>query len=59
MTRKELFNKIGLKNNQLISTNFGLMDVLGVTDDIVSYGFLANGRTDTMPAEDFCAKFQK
>lgn len=62
MTEKELREKCGLKNGELISTNKGLADILGVGKDPktgeekVALGFLANGQVITEPVTSVITK---
>jgi len=42
MTEEELREKCGLRKGQLIDTNIGLLDILGVKDNTVVLGVLAN-----------------
>jgi len=43
MTEQELREKIGIKENELVNTNMGALDIFDVKDDIVYFGFLAFG----------------
>ena len=62
MTEQELRKKCGLKPTQLISTNKGLADILGIGKDRetgeekVALGFLANGKIITEPVESVIKK---
>ena len=62
MTEQELRKRCGLKPNQLISTNKGLVDILGVgrdpktDEEKVVLGFLATGRVVTEPINSVIKK---
>lgn len=62
MTEQEFRERCGLKTNQLINTNKGLADILGVGKDPktgeekVTLGFLATGRIITEPIESVIKK---
>lgn len=59
LTRAELMDKIGYKENDLINTNRGYMDVLEVDGDSVVLGFLAGGSPIREKITDFLDKFRK
>ena len=44
MTEEELREKCGMKKGELIDTNIGLLDILGVRGDIALIGVLATGK---------------
>lgn len=56
MTEKELRDKIGIGPNDLFSTNLGMIDIFGVKDGKISYGFLASGNVMTESIESFMSK---
>jgi hypothetical protein len=57
MTEKELREKIGLKENELLNTSIGHIDIFGVKDNIVSYGSLAGGNVMSETVEEFLSHF--
>ena len=57
MTEKELRDKIGIGERQLVNTNKGLMDILYIHDNKVFFGFLAFGSVQSEPIEEFLEKF--
>jgi len=44
MTEEELREKCGMKKGELIDTNIGLLDILGVRGDTALIGVLATGK---------------
>ena len=58
MTRKELCAFIGIAENQLLMSSYGLVDIMGVCDGKVSYGFLSKGRIMTEGIDEFLARFE-
>lgn len=66
-SRSKMMELIGYKENELISTNIGLIDVFAVGVDVfsddetehVSYGFLHNGAVQCDTVEEFIGKFGK
>lgn len=65
MTEQEFREKCGLGPKQLISTNLGLADILGVGKDPktgeekVALGFLANGKVITESIKSVIGKLTK
>lgn len=59
MTEKELRDKIGVSEKGLIDSSSGLIDIFGVRDDKVSYGFLSNGKIVTEGIDVFIERFSK
>jgi hypothetical protein len=57
MTEKTLREKCGIGPTECPNTSMGVMDIFGVKDDVVSFGFLMGGRTQEMTTQDFIAKF--
>lgn len=55
--RKELLEKLGFKENQLIDTNLGALDIFTVSEDKVTYGFLAKGNIQTESVDEFLKHF--
>lgn len=57
MTKKDLMQAIGKKENDLIHTNQGLMDIFRVSDGNVYYGLIASGKQDSISIKHFLVKF--
>ena len=57
MSKKELMDKIGYKEGDLINTNKGYMGILQVTGNKVSIGFLSTGNILEVALKDLLAKF--
>ena len=57
MTEKEVRNRIGVKTEELVETNKGLLDLVKVENDKVHYGFLGGGGIQIEPVDDFLAHF--
>jgi len=58
MTEKELRKKIGIGDKDLIGSPQGLVDILGVQDDIVTLGYLAGGGIRKVEVETFLKGFR-
>ena len=56
---KDLRKKLGLKKNQMISTNKGALDVFTVKRGRIYYGFVGTGHTDDEPIDDFIKRFAR
>ena len=59
MTEKELRDKVGVGEKGLLDSSNGLIDIFGVRDNRVSYGFLASGKTVTESIDAFMGRFGK
>lgn len=59
MTEKELRDRCGLKDGELINTDLGLMDILSVKEDKVSLGLLASGRVIVETADSVIKKLAR
>lgn len=59
MTEKELRKICGLKDDELINTNRGALDIFGVKNDYVSYGFLAEGAVLIETVDSFLEKISE
>lgn len=57
MTEKELRKEIGISPTGLLNSTKGLVDIFGVKDDKVRYGFLAGGDIVTETTNEFLARF--
>ena len=58
MTEEQLREECGLKPGELINTNLGLIDILGVKDGMVTLGKLAGGEPFTESVESVIAKLK-
>lgn len=58
MTEKELREKIGIGENDLIDSPQGLVDILKVKDDIVVLGYLVGG-VKKVDINDFLKGFRQ
>ena len=56
MTKTELLQKCGMVDGQLIQSNLGFIDILGVKDSVVTLGILATGSVFTESAESVISK---
>ena len=54
----QLRKECGLKPGELINTNLGLIDILGVKDGMVTLGKLAGGEPFTESVESVIAKLK-
>ena len=54
---KAIRNKLGLKENELINTSQGALDVFKIEDGRIYYGFASSGITSNEPIDDFVKRF--
>ena len=57
MDKIELMAKISKKEDDLINTSMGLLDILSCNDTHVTYGFLAGGDPVTEDIQTFLSRF--
>ena len=56
---KELMESVGLKENELINTNHGAMEVQAVKDGMVHLAWLADGKQQKESIESFQDKMKE
>jgi len=59
MTEGELRDKVGIGEKGLLDSDQGLVDIFGVKDNRVSYGFLSSGKIVTENIDAFMRRFSK
>lgn len=57
MTEKDLREKIGIGENDLVMSNQGAVDIMAVGNGRVTYGFLAFGNLQSETIEKFLERF--
>ena len=56
MTEKELRKKIGIGKGALLDSTRGLIDIMAVKNDRITYGFLATGAVESSTITEFMKK---
>ena len=59
MTEEEPRKKIGIGENELVNSTRGLIDIMAVKGDRITYGFLATGVLESSTIDEFIKKCEK
>jgi hypothetical protein len=58
MTEEELREKIGIGENDLVDSTRGLIDIMAVKGDRITYGFLATGVLESSTINEFIRRLE-